>query len=62
MPFIPHFVQRLLLPLYMKMNSGGRAPDDENDTLLLQSFKANHVQVGLELKKLFPDVRLEKWS
>lgn len=61
-PFIPHFVQRLLLPLYMKMNSGGRAPDDENDLQVLQSFKTNHAEVGLDLKKLFPDVRLEKWS
>jgi hypothetical protein len=46
----------------MKMNSGGRAPDDENDAQVLQSFKANHAEAGLDLKKLFPDVRIEKWS
>ena len=61
-PLIPHFIQRLLLPIYMKMNSGGRVLDDEDDAGVLQAFKTNHAGVGLDLKKSFPDFRLEKWS
>ena len=61
-PLIPHFIQRLLLPIYIKMNSGGRVLDDEDDAGVLQAFKTNHAGVGLDLKKSFPDVRLEKWS
>jgi hypothetical protein len=51
----------MLLPVYMKLNSGGRAPDDEDDAPVIAEFKANHAQVGKDLKALFPEMRIEKW-
>jgi len=60
-PFIPHVVQRLLLPLYMKVNSGGRAPDDADDAPVLARFKQEHAHVGRDLQALFPDVNIENW-
>jgi len=61
-PLIPHGLQKWLLPLYMKLNSGGRAPDDAQDQEVLARFKAEHVQVGKDVQALFPEVRIENWS
>jgi hypothetical protein len=60
-PLIPHFIQKMLLPVYMKLNSGGRAPDNEADAPVISAFKSAHAQVGADLKALFPEIRLEKW-
>jgi len=61
-PLIPHFLQKMLLPVYMKLNSGGRAPDNEADAPVISAFKSAHAHVGADLKALFPDIRLEKWG
>jgi hypothetical protein len=61
-PLIPHFLQKMLLPVYMKLNSGGRAPDNEADAPVISAFKNAHAHVGADLKALFPDIRLEKWG
>jgi hypothetical protein len=61
-PLIPHFIQKMLLPVYMKLNSGGRAPDNEADAPVISAFKSAHAQVGADLKALFPEIRLEKWG
>ncbi|MGB0509153.1 MAG: hypothetical protein ACPGEB_03835, partial [Schleiferiaceae bacterium] len=61
-PLIPHFIQKMLLPVYMILNSGGRAPDNEADAPVISAFKSAHAQVGADLKALFPEIRLEKWG
>ena len=61
-PLIPHGLQKRLLPLYMKLNSGGRAPDDSGDKEVLEAFKKQHAGVGDSLKKMFPDFDDEKWA
>jgi hypothetical protein len=61
-PLIPHFIQKMLLPVYMKLNSGGRTPDNEVDAPVISAFKSAHAQVGADLKALFPEIRLEKWG
>ena len=61
-PLIPHFLQKMLLPVYMKLNSGGRAPDNEADAPVISAFKSAHAHVGADLKALFPDIRIEKWG
>ena len=61
-PLIPHFLQKMLLPVYMKLNSGGRAPDNVADVPVISAFKSAHAHVGADLKALFPEIRLEKWG
>ena len=60
-PLIPHALQKRLLPLYMKINSGGRAPDDQGHAVILSDFKKKWSHVGASIKSLFPEVPLEKW-
>lgn len=60
-PLIPHALQKRLLPLYMKINSGGRAPDDQGHAVVLSDFKKKWSHVGASIKSLFPSVPLEKW-
>jgi hypothetical protein len=61
-PLIPHALQKLVLPLYLKLNSGGRVSDVGTDQQTLANFKAEHSFVGSELKALLPDFPLEKWG
>jgi hypothetical protein len=61
-PLIPHGLQKRLLPLYMKINSGGRAPDNSNDAEVLAAFKREHAGVGASLKAMFPNFNDEKWG
>jgi hypothetical protein len=60
-PLIPHALQRALLPLYMKLNSGGRVHDAAEDALVLATFKKDWSRVGRELKELDPNFPLERW-
>lgn len=61
-PLVPHGLQKILLPVYMLINSGGRAPDNESDLPALAEFKAEYAHVGGELKALFPEFHLESWK
>jgi hypothetical protein len=45
----------------MKINSGGRAPDDQGHAVVLSDFKKKWSHVGASIKSLFPSVPLEKW-
>ena len=60
-PLIPHALQRGLLPLYMKRNSGGRVQDAAEDGAVLATFKKDWSHVGRELKELDPNFPLERW-
>ena len=60
-PRIPHALQRALLPLYMKLNSGGRVQDAPEDAAVLATFKKDWSRVGRELKELDPNFPLERW-
>jgi hypothetical protein len=50
-----------LLPLYMKLNSGGRVHDAAEDAAVLATFKKDWSRVGRELKELDPNFPLERW-
>lgn len=61
-PLIPHGLQKRLLPLYMKLNSGGRVQDDAGDAAILADFRAQWAHQGPALKELVPSFPSEMWS
>lgn len=61
-PLIPHAIQKAVLPLYMKLNSGGRVADRPEDQSLLAQFKQDWAHVGAALKELDPNFSLGRWS
>lgn len=61
-PLIPHALQKRLLPLYMKLNSGGRVQDDSTDKEVLAKFKQEKGHVGEALKELVPELKIELWK
>mgnify|MGYP000299919686 FL=1 len=61
-PLIPHRVQKTLLPLYMKLNSGGRVADQPEDKQVLAAFKKDWAHVGAALKELDPNFPVEHWK
>lgn len=61
-PLIPHGLQKALLPLYMKLNSGGRVQDDAGDKAILSDFKVAHAEQGEKLSKLVPGFPAEMWK
>ncbi len=61
-PLIPHAVQKIILPLYLKLNSSGRVQDQPEDKDVLNQFKMRWAHVGIELKELDPSFPLECWK
>ncbi|NDH91191.1 MAG: hypothetical protein EBZ22_09980, partial [Flavobacteriia bacterium] len=61
-PLIPHALQRALLPLYMKLNSGGRVHDDAADQSTLAQFKKDWSHVGAELHLLDSTFPTNRWK
>ena len=61
-PLIPHAVQKIILPLYLKLNSSGRVQDQPEDKDILNQFKMRWSHVGIELKELDPSFPLECWK
>jgi len=61
-PLIPHAVQKAVLPLYMKLNSGGRVADQPEDQTVLAAFKKDWAHVGGALKELDPSFPVEYWK
>jgi hypothetical protein len=61
-PLIPHGLQKALLPVYMKLNSGGRVQDDAGDAEVLAEFKAAWSHQGAALKELVPEFPAERWG
>ena len=61
-PLIPHALQRALLPLYMKLNSGGRVQDAPEDAAILATFKKDWSHVGQALQALDPTFPADLWQ
>ena len=61
-PLIPHAIQKAVLPLYMKLNSGGRVEDQPEDQSVLAQFKQDWAHVGEALKELDPNFPIGRWS
>ena len=61
-PLIPHAIQKAVLPLYMKLNSGGRVEDQPEDQFVLAQFKQDWAHVGEALKELDPNFPIGRWS
>jgi hypothetical protein len=61
-PLIPHAIQKAVLPLYMKINSGGRVADRPEDRSVLAQFKQDWMHVGEALKELDPNFPIEYWE
>ena len=60
-PLIPHGIQKAVLPLYMKLNSGGRVADQPEDKWVLDQFKKDWAHVGQALSELDPSFPMEYW-
>ena len=60
-PLIPHALQRALLPIYMKLNSGGRVQDAPEDVKVLASFKKDWSHVGQALQALDLNFPVDLW-
>ena len=61
-PLIPHAIQKAVLPLYMKLNSGGRVADQPEDEWVLEQFKKDWAHVGQALSELDPSFPMEYWK
>lgn len=61
-PLIPHGLQKLLLPLYMKINSGGRVQDNSGDSEVLARFKTAHSGQAAALNALVPGLPTDLWK
>jgi hypothetical protein len=61
-PLIPHALQKAILPLYMKLNSGGRVQDDATDQHTLAQFKKDWSHVGEELHLLDSTFPTHRWK
>lgn len=60
--FIPHGLQRLLLPVYLKFNSGGKPKASAQDLEHLEAFKEHYAPFNNELKLLWPQLDLNLWK
>lgn len=61
-PLVPHALQKLLLPLYLKLNSGGRVQDDASHAAVLAEVKARWAHVGDALHELDPKFPNRLWQ
>jgi hypothetical protein len=61
-PLIPHAIQRVLLPIYMKLNSGGRVKDAPEDAAIVALFKKDWSHVGQKLKELDSNFPVDLWD
>lgn len=61
--YVPFSIQKRLLPLYVKFNSAGKAPKEENTSELLEMLKEKFSYQSKSLDELFPELNSEKyWS
>jgi hypothetical protein len=62
-PLIPHRIQKTLLPLYMKLNSGAlKTSEQQDDTELKESLVPLAKRVKAELTELMPELNLSYWN
>ena len=61
-PIIPHKIQELLLPLYMKINSRGKVKENEEDRFLLEKLKLKYLPIRKDILKLYPELPLAYWE
>lgn len=61
-PLVPHGVQKVLLPLYLKMNSGRLPERGENDSEIMKTLEPLSRRVQAEMKELMPELDLSYWN
>ncbi len=61
-PLIPHKLQKVLLPFYLRLNSGMLPSRNDKDTELLGSLKPLSQRIKGELQELLPELDLSYWS
>lgn len=60
--YIPHALQRLLLPLYLKFNSGGKPTASDQDLEQLKAYKNHYAPYNEALKELWTQLDLNLWK
>lgn len=60
--WIPHWVQRAILPVYLKINSSKLDGKSEEEKQILAEQKEKYQRVGEELQILLPDLDLSHWK
>ena len=60
-PLIGHRLQKLLLPLYLKINSSDLKGKTDEERQSLQSFKPVSERITRELQELLPELDLTHW-
>lgn len=61
-PWIPHFLQKKLLHVYMNINSTGKIEVSDQDREIMKRLKMKYAYVGESLNQLIPDLPLELWK
>ena len=60
-PYVPSKVQELLLPLYMKLNSGKARDKNSLEKEQVNQLKSTYRHANQKLKQDFPDLNLQGW-
>lgn len=60
--YVPHWVQRLLLPAYLKVNAGGKPTAQASEKVLLEKVREMYREDNLRLLEAFPDFQPELWK
>ncbi len=60
-PWIPGFLQKTLLPLYLKLNSGNAPPPSPEEIAIKKQLSARFRNTKEELKALFPHLDIEAY-
>ena len=61
-PLIPNSVQKALLPIYLKMNSGGVPEKSEDELQIKAELKKSYRQANEALHKLVPSLNITDWK
>jgi hypothetical protein len=61
-PWVPHWMQEKLLPLYLKINAGKRPQATAEERRLTEQLKHSYQSSNQELSKLFPELDLSPWN
>lgn len=60
--YIPHSVQKAIMPMYMKFNATGLPQKTEEEKALISELKREFAHEATDLKALFPYLPLHLWE
>jgi len=61
-PLIPHKLQSVFLPFYMRINSSGKVKSKKEDVVVIKRLKEKYQFVQKELLQIKPHLPLHHWS